>query len=251
MKTLAIINQKGGVGKSTTAHALGAGLTLKGNKVLYVDLDAQGNLSYTLKANASGYNSLGVLERPETIKEEIQITSEGAILASAAKLASADKNIVETGKEYRLRKALKLIAEEYDYCIIDTPPTLGIVTINALTACDYAIIPAQADIYSLQGLVGQINETIKAVKEYCNSELKVIGIVLTRFSARSILSRDLAEVIEETAKKLDTKVFNTKIRECISIKEAQVSQKDIYSYAPRSNAAADYKELLEEVMKEM
>ena len=108
MKILAIINQKGGVGKSTTAHALGAGLTLKGNKVLYVDLDAQGNLSYTLKANASGYNSLGVLERPETIKEEIQITSEGAILASAAKLASADKNIVETGKEYRLRKALKL-----------------------------------------------------------------------------------------------------------------------------------------------
>lgn len=250
MKTLAIINQKGGVGKSTTAHALGAGLTLKGNKVLYVDLDAQGNLSYTLKANASGYNSLGVLERPETIKEEIQITSEGAILASAAKLASADKNIVETGKEYRLRKALKLIAEEYDYCIIDTPPTLGIVTINALTACDYAIIPAQADIYSLQG-IGQVNETIKPVKEYCNSDLKVMGIVLTRFSARSILSRELTEVIEEAAKKLDTKVFNTKIRECISIKEAQVSQKDIYSYAPRSNAAADYKELLEEVMKEM
>ena len=102
MKTIAIINQKGGVGKSTTALAIGAGLTLKGYSVLYTDLDAQGNLSYTLGADTKGYNAMGVLERPETAKEEIQHTPQGDIIASSPALAGADAVITETGKEYRI-----------------------------------------------------------------------------------------------------------------------------------------------------
>ena len=153
-KALAIINQKGGVGKSTTALAIGAGLSLKGYSVLFIDLDAQGNLSYTLGADTKGYNAMGVLERPETAKEEIQHTPQGDIIASSPKLAGADKLLEETGKEYRLKEALDSLQGAYDYIIVDTPPALGILTINALTACTGAIIPAQAE------------DATKAMQEY-------------------------------------------------------------------------------------
>jgi chromosome partitioning protein len=249
MKVLAIINQKGGVGKSTTALAVGAGLLLKGYKVLFIDLDAQGNLSYTLGATTQGYNALGVLQRTETAKEEIQHTEQGDIIASSPSLAGADAVIIETGKEYRLKEALENVSGEYDYCIIDTPPALGILTINALVACSGVIIPAQADIYSLQG-ISQLNSTIETVKRYCNSKLSIMGIVLTRYSSRSIISREVAEMLEQTAEQLNTKLYKTKIRECTAIKEAQATKQNIFSYAPKSNATADYKALVDEIIRE-
>lgn len=249
MNVYAVINQKGGVGKSTTALCLGAGLSLKGFKVLYIDLDAQGNLSYTLGADTQGYNAMGILQRPETVKEEIQTATGGEVIASSPALAGADTIITETGKEYRLKEALDKLGGSYDYCIIDTPPALGIVTINALTACQGAIIPAQADIYSLQG-ISQLNGTIQTVKKYCNPQLKVLGIVLTRYSARSIISREVAEMIDATAAQLNTKLYKAKIRECTALKEAQATRQSIFKYAPRSNAAADYKALIEEIMED-
>lgn len=247
MKTLAIINQKGGVGKSTTAHAIGAGLKNKGFSVLFVDLDAQGNLSYTLGASTQGSNALGVLQRPMSAKEAIQSTEQGDVIASSPALAGADILITETGKEYRLREALESVKGAYDYCVIDTPPALGIVTVNALTACEEIIIPAQADIYSLQG-ISQLANTIETVKRYCNPALSVAGIVLTRYNSRSILSREVAEMISETAEQLHTKLFEAKIRECTALKEAQARKENIFSYAPKSNAASDYKQLLKEVI---
>ena len=155
MNILAVINQKGGVGKSTTAHAIGAGLALKGFKTLYIDLDAQGNLSYTAGAESLNITILEVLQKKADITQAIQHTQQGDIVASTPALAGADIIITATGKEYRLKEALKPISGLYDYCIIDTPPALGILTINALTACSGAIIPTQADIYSLQG-IGQL-----------------------------------------------------------------------------------------------
>ena len=247
-KALAIINQKGGVGKSTTALAIGAGLSLKGYSVLFIDLDAQGNLSYTLGADTKGYNAMGVLERPETAKEEIQHTPQGDIIASSPKLAGADKLLEETGKEYRLKEALESLQGAYDYIIVDTPPALGILTINALTACTGAIIPAQADIYSLQG-IAQLNSTIETVKKYCNPSLSIMGIVLTRFNGRSIIRREVAEMLERTAEQLHTKLYTSKIRECTALVEAQATKQNIYSYAPRSNATADYKALVDEIIK--
>jgi chromosome partitioning protein len=247
-KALAIINQKGGVGKSTTALAIGAGLSLKGYSVLFIDLDAQGNLSYTLGADTQGYNAMGVLERPETAKAEIQHTPQGDIIASSPKLAGADKLLEETGKEYRLKEALESLQGAYDYIIVDTPPALGILTINALTACTGAIIPAQADIYSLQG-IGQLNSTIETVKKYCNPSLSIMGIVITRFNGRSIIRREVAEMLEHTADHLHTKLFSSKIRECTALVEAQATKQNIYSYAPRSNATADYKALVDEIIK--
>ncbi len=248
MKCYAIINQKGGVGKSTTALAIGSGLRLKGFKVLFIDLDAQGNLTYTIGASTQGYNALGILQRPETIKEEVQHTPQGDIVASSPSLAGADTVLSEVGKEYRLKEALTNISGEYDYCIIDTPPALSILTINALTACNGAIIPAQADIYSLQG-IGQLNNTIQTIKKYCNPDLSIKGILLTRYNARSVLSREVTELIEQTATELKTTVFNTKVRECTALKEAQAMKQDIFTYAPKSNATADYTAIIDEILK--
>ena len=130
--------------------------------------------------------------------------------------------------------------------ITDTPPSLGILSVNALTAADTVIIPAQADIYSLQGIT-QISSTISTVRRYCNSRLSIDGIVLTRYNSRTNISRDLAEALTQTAEKLHTRVYNARIRECTAIKEAQALRKDIFVYAPKSNAAEDYSLLTDEI----
>ena len=153
-----------------------------------------------------------------------------------------------TGREYRLKEALEPIRKTYDFVIIDTPPALGLLTINAMTASDNVIIAAQADIFSLQG-IGQLSETIDAVKKYCNHGLKLMGILLTRHSGRAILSRDMTEMIEATAAQLGTFVYESVIRENISVKEAQASRTDIFSYAPKSNASKDYAAFVDELLE--
>ena len=246
---IAICNQKGGVGKSTTANALGAGLHARGFKVLYIDMDAQGNLSHSLNALQRPLTTLEVLTETATAAEAICKTRQGDILPSSAALAGADIILKDTGREYRLKEALEPILEVYDYCLIDCPPALGILTINALTASDSVIIPSQADIYSLQG-IGQLMQTIDTVQRYTNSKLAVKGLLITRYNGRSILTRDLSTALEKTAESLKTRLYKSKIRECIAIKEAQARQTDIFSYAPRSNAAADYAAFIEEVIGE-
>lgn len=244
----AIINQKGGVGKSTTALALGAGLLKKGNRVLFVDLDAQGNLSYSLGATGEGATVYDVLLGNSAAKEAAIQVEGGDLLQSDSALSGADMQMTATGKEFRLKETLDEIAESYDYIIVDTPPALGILTVNALTACDNAIIPAQADVYSLQG-VGQLFATIQVVRQYTNPNLHIDGILLTRYNQRAVLSRDMAEMLEDIAKQFDTTVYDISIREGIAHKEAQASRQDIFSYAPKSNAAADYSAFVEEYLK--
>lgn len=245
---ISIINQKGGVGKSTTVHAIGAGLQLQGNKVLYVDLDAQGNLTHTLNAANEEITIFDVLMKQATAEQVIKHFEKFDVISANANLSTADTTIIGVGKEYRLKEAIMPIKDNYDYILIDTPPSLGILTINALTACTSVIIPAQADTYSLQG-ISQLNQTIQAVKEYCNPSLEIKGIVLTRYNPRTVLSRDLAEMTKETADKMQTQLYCTAIRECIAIKEAQAIQKDIFSYAPTCNAAIDYNKLIKEIIK--
>ena len=251
MLTIAIINQKGGVGKSTTAGAIGGGLSLKGAKVLYIDLDPQCNLSYLMEAEISGLaqpSALDILQGTAGANA-IQHTAQGDIIAASPALSGADIVLTATGKEYRLREALEGLQRHYDYCIIDTPPALGILTVNALTACNGCIIPAQADFLSLQG-IGQLHGTIETVRKYCNPGLKVYGIVLTRYSARAVITREVTARMEETAASLNTKLYKTRIRECTAIKEAQAMRQPIYEYAPKSNAAADYMALVEEIKED-
>ena len=249
MKTYALIIQNGGVAKTSRALSLGAGLTRKGFKVLYVDLDPQGNLSYTLGVSTQGYGALGTLQRPETASAEIQETKNGDIIASSPALSGADTMITQTGKEYKLKEALDTIAKDYNFCIIDTPPALGILTVNALTACNGAIIPAQADIYSLQG-ISQLYTTIETVKKYCNPDLYIAGILITRFNGRTIIRREISELLEETASELHTKVYKSRIRECTAMVESQTCRESIFEYAPHSNATKDYEAFIEEIINE-
>lgn len=253
MKVIAVNNQKGGTGKTTTAAALGFALYHREFRVLLIDLDAQGNLSYTVNAEGGRYGIFGAMERPETTMQEIQFvcsTGNGGridIIPSTERLAVAEKIFTEIGKEYKLKEALQNIDERrYDYVIIDTPPALSILSVNALAAADTVIIPAQADIYSLQGIT-QINSTITTVRKYCNPGLTIDGIVLTRYNSRTTISKDLAAALAQTAEKLGTRVYDTRIRECTAIKEAQALRKDIFVYAPKSNAADDYNSLTDEV----
>ena len=247
MKIFSISNQKGGVGKSTTANALGAGLMRKGFRVLYVDLDAQGNLSHSMKANNKAITSLEVLTGTATAADAIVSTPQGDLIPASPALASADTILTETGKEYRLKEALSTISDRYDYCLLDTPPALGTLTVNALTACNSVLITTQADIYSLQG-IGQLARTIQTVQKYCNNALDILGMVITRYNARAVLTKNMTEMIEDTAKQLHTSVYTTKIRECVAIKEAQAMQQDIFTYSSSSNAAKDYENLLNEIL---
>ena len=248
MHVYAVINQKGGVGKTTTVSALAGGLRCRGKSVLAVDLDPQGNLSYSFGAEPDGRNALGVLTGDIGASEAVIHTEQGDIIPGGKALSGADAFITDTGKEYRLREALSGLESSYDFIVIDTPPALGILTVNALTACGSIIIPAQADIYSLQG-IEQLGETMAPVKKYCNSGLYIEGILLTRYNSRAVLSRDIVSYMEQMAARLETKVFRTRIREAVSIREAQMLRQDIFGYAAKSNVAADYSAFIDELQK--
>ena len=248
MKTIAVINQKGGVGKSTTAENLAAGLALRGYRTLAIDLDAQANLTYTMGVSTEGATILGVITGEVKIHDAIRHSQTCNVIPASKALAGADAFITDTGKEYRLREALDGIRDDYDFAVIDTPPALGILTVNALTACDSVVIPAQADIYSLHG-IEQLTKTIAPVRKYCNRSLRIEGILLTRYSSRSVLSREIADLSNQLADKLGTKLFNVRIREAIAVKEAQINQKSLFEYSPKAGVTEDYSAFIDEILE--
>jgi chromosome partitioning protein len=249
-KIIGITNQKGGVGKSSTALALGTFLGAQTRKkVLIIDLDPQGNLSHTLRLDPQAGNIWDILAGDKLIAAVIRKTRYGDCLCSSPMLTGADHTLDKTGKEYILKEALEMITGYYDYVIIDTAPALGILTVNALTACHEIVIPAQADIYSLQG-IGQLYQTVEAVRKYCNPALTVAGILITRFKAQIILNREIAQVMKQTAENLNTRLFSVRIRENIAVKEAQAQRQDLFTYAPKCNAALDYAEFVREYLGE-
>lgn len=249
MINVAIINQKGGCAKTTTAVCIAEALQRSGKRVLRIDLDPQCNLSFLLGADCTGLtfpSVYDVLMRTQSAASAIQHTDQGDIISAAPALASADLTLTATGKEYRLSEALKSVSGQYDIAVIDTPPALGVLTVNALSAAAGCVIPAQADILSLQG-IGQLSQTISAVRQYCNRDLKIYGILLTRYNGRAIISRDISDLMSKTAAALGTKVFETKIRECTAVREAHALRKPLFEYAPKCNAAKDYASFLEEL----
>ena len=247
MISIAIANQKGGVAKTSTCLAVGAELVKRGHKVLLVDLDAQGNLTYAIRGNGDAGNVLAALLHPKKAGAEQQKAGDFTLLASVPGLAGADTILTQIGKEHRLKEALESLQDGFDFCLIDCPPSLGILTICALTASKFVLVPCQADPFSLQG-IRQLAATAQAVKTYTNPALKFLGLVITRWNGRTVVRRELADVLTETAAEMGAELFKTRIRESVSVIEAAAVRKPLAEYAPGSNAAADYKKLTDEIL---
>lgn len=247
---IAVTNQKGGVGKTTTAAALLSSLHNRGARVLGVDLDPQGSLGFSLGLDiercATIYDVFrGKMEPQATIAH----TDTCDLLPSNILLAGAELEFNRPGREFLLKTALSKVEEGYDYVIVDTPPALNLLTVNAYVAVDSLIIPMAPEVLSLLG-VSQIKETIESVREYYNSRLKVLGILLNRYNARFNLNREVLELAGEIARQLDTVVFEAKIRSSVSAAEAPAHSKSVVDYAPSSKPAQDFEALCDQVAGE-
>lgn len=239
---IAIANQKGGVAKTATAQAIATGAAKIGRSSLAIDADPQSNLSYSMGGNSADKGLYELLTGEATPGQIIQHTAQGDIITASPRLA-----IPITGSDPGglLRNALKPIKKKYDIITIDCPPALNILLADALIAADTVIIPLTADMYALQGLY-QLKESIQDAQKI-NSELKIGGVLFTRHSTRTILARDLTEVIKEKCEELDLPVYKTVIREAVAVREAQTQRQNIFEYAPKSNPAKDYMQLIKEM----
>jgi len=248
LKVITIANQKGGVGKTTTAHALIDGLTLKGFKVLGIDLDSQCNLTTGTGATAEGTTALGVITGQATARDAIQHAKNADIIAGSKKLSKADILIESVEDVVQLKKSLEPLKKEYDFCIIDTPPQLCNRTLTALIASNAVVIPTRADLYSLQG-IDELGDTITGVQQELNKELKVAGILLTAYKGRTSLHKDILNPINKLADTLETSLFKTTIRDAIAVSEAPFMRAGLFTYAPNAKVTEDYKEFIEELLE--
>ncbi|MGG3940208.1 AAA family ATPase [Peribacillus psychrosaccharolyticus] len=246
---LAIANQKGGVGKTTTSVNLSACLAYIGKKVLLVDIDPQGNAT-----SGAGIEKADVeqciydvlvddVEASEVIRETK--VEKLYIIPATIQLAGAEIELVPTiSREVRLKRALEEVKEDYDYIIIDCPPSLGLLTLNALTAADAVVIPVQCEYYALEGL-SQLLSTIRLVQKHLNHELRIEGVLLTMLDARTNLG---IQVIEEVKKYFQDKVYRTIIPRNVRLSEAPSHGEPIIIYDPKSRGAEVYLELAKEVV---
>lgn len=239
-------NRRGGTGKTFTTQTIGIGLHRKGYRVLLVDLDSQGNLSFDLGTCPNhDLDSLGVMLGERTAAETIQHTKSGIdLIPSSERLAAADLLLKDPDC---LRDAIRPIRSAYDWILIDTAPSLGMLTVSALTASDQVLISAQAEIHSLQG-ASMLIDSVNAVRRERNPKLEILGILLTRYNPRTVISRDMRYNFEVMAERIGSKVFQTAIRECTAVKESQAMQTDIFTYSPKCNASIDYEQVIREII---
>ncbi|MFN8112956.1 MAG: AAA family ATPase [Solirubrobacterales bacterium] len=247
MKVFAFANQKGGVAKTTTTLNLAVALSESGHRVLCVDLDPQGNLTMSqgIDPDTVEKSLYHVLVERMPIKEIIQ-HREVDIAVASIDLAGAEIAMsTQIGRERSLQKALAQVADEYDYVCIDTPPSLGLLTINALTAADKVIVPVQCEYLSMRGLV-QLQNTLEMIRENLNPDVQIEGILPTMLDTRTIHAKEAVEILEENFGEL---VFKSRIRKAIKFAEAPVKGSSVLKYDPQSNAAQCYRDLAEEVLE--
>ncbi len=248
-KIFSISNQKGGVGKTTTTGAIAAAFTKKGYRVLAIDLDPQGNLTFSINGDsemsASIYDVLTGEVKPQHAIQHVGVCD---LMSSSILLSGIELDFTESGREFLLRDAIEPIKTYYDYIFIDTPPNLGILTVNAFSASDYIIVPVVSDIFSLQGLA-QLHESVQHVKDYVNPKLEFAGILLTRFNSRTVLGREILGTAEMIANSLEIPLFKTKIRSSIVVCEAQSAQISVLKYSRSNSAAKDYIHFVDELIE--
>src|SRR6185503_20919896 len=245
-RVIALANQKGGVAKTTTTLNLAVALKEKGNRVLIVDLDPQGNLTMSQGMNPDEISKamFDVLVHRIPIQDVI-VTAEVDIAVSSIDLAGAELALSGMiGRERALEKALAHVKESYDWVLMDTPPSLGLLTINAFVAADGVIVPVQCEYLSLRGLV-QLQNTLEMIRENLNPNVSIQGILPTMYDRRTLHSREAVEILQENFGKL---VFNTKIRKTVRYAEAPVKGQSVLAYDPSSEAAAMYRDLAKEVL---
>ncbi|MGZ3768459.1 MAG: ParA family protein [Bdellovibrio sp.] len=249
-KTICIANQKGGVGKTTTSVNLSSALAGLGKSVLLIDMDPQGNASSGLgikRHESQDANSYHVLIGEKTITEATLNTSNPNLKISTANpdLVGAEIELVDMPhREYRLKQAIATVANDYDFVIIDCPPSLGLITLNALNAADSFLVPLQCEYYALEGL-SQLLNTAGLIKKNLNPQLHIEGIVLTMFDSRNNLSH---QVVTEIKNHFGEKVFNSIIPRNVRLSEAPSHGQSIFEYDGKSIGAVRYLELAREVM---
>lgn len=246
MRVIAIAAQKGGTGKTTSAAAIAQGAFKRGKATLLTDLDPQGSLTHIIGADGNAPGSYDIMQG-QSAGELIQRRDDQPdIIPASLRLAGTDAELAtRPGRDFLLQAGIKHL-KGYDLIIIDTPPSLGTLLVNALTAATEVIIPLQADTFAVQGLY-QLTDTIQQVKQYCNPGLQITGAVLTRYSPRTVLARDLREAIAAKCEALNIPLLRSIIREGVAIREAQTLQQNLFTYAPKSNPAKDYDSLLNEL----
>ena len=245
-RVLAFANQKGGVAKTTTTLNLGVAFKEQGLRVLAIDLDPQGNLTMSQGFNPDAIerSMFDVLVHRVPIEEVIQ-HAEIDVAVSSIDLAGAELALSSMiGRERALEKALAPIRDQYNYILIDTPPSLGILTVNALVAADGVIVPVQCEYLSLRGLV-QLENTLSMIRENLNPHVEIKGILPTMFDKRTLHSREAIDILEENFGNL---VFETKIRKTIRYAEAPVKGSSVMAYDPTGEAAQAYRRLAKEVL---
>lgn len=248
MKFIAISNQKGGVGKTTTATSIAYGLKLRGKKVLLVDCDPQANSTDTWRAkNTNGYPTLADLLFSNAPAEEcIQHTEIGDILAGDPVLEDAEKHLTGFAGFFRLKKRLAPLEPLYDHIIMDTPPNLGLLLQNALIAAQGVIVPITCGRYALQGM-SRFIDTVNDVRSQPNPDLNVLGLLLVRYAGRTVLAREVTTGLPELTKSLGTDVFETKIRRTEEVEKAQANRVPLQRYSPEATATEDYDALIDEL----
>ena len=244
---ITVTNQKGGVGKTTTASALVCGLSQRGAKVLGIDLDPQGNLGFTLGADIdSGGTIFDVLKGTCPIESAIIATEYGDVLPSDIMLSAAELEFTAPRREFLLDQQLSQVRSRYDFIIIDTPPALNVLTVNAYVVSDALIVPMEAEVLSLVGIT-QLQETIETVRASFNHRLKVLGILLNKFNPRLTLSREILDLAEEVARQLGTQVFRFKVHRSVGVAMAPAHGQTVLTYQPKSKSAQDLQALVDVV----